>query len=117
MSLIIAAILLALQGFVISPWQLIVLRFATGLALGGTLPCISSIIRHSLPAHSTGKMLGYSVSAQYIGQVTGPLLGGYVATTINMSAVFLMTSLLMLMAAYWVWQLHAQKIKFNYICY
>ena len=44
-------------------------------------------------------MLGYSVSAQYAGQVIGPLAGGFVGGHIGMRAVFLGTSVLMALGA------------------
>ena len=66
-----------------------------GLALGGLLPCVTSIIRHNVPDGIVGRVLGYSTSSQYAGQVVGPLLGGFVGGHIGMRAVFLGTSLLM----------------------
>jgi MFS family permease len=44
-------------------------------------------------------MLGYSTSAQYTGQVLGPLLGGFVGGHFGMRAVFLGTSVLMAIGA------------------
>ncbi|WP_408143625.1 hypothetical protein [Caballeronia glebae] len=38
-------------------------------------------------------------SAQYIGQVTGPLAGGFIAAHSDMPAVFAMTSVLMFAGA------------------
>ena len=94
-SLAVAALLLIPQAFVTSGWQLIVLRFLMGLALGGLLPCIASVIRHNVPETIAGGILGYSVSAQYAGQVLGPLGGGFVGGHIGMRAVFLATSVMM----------------------
>ena len=93
--LAVAALLLIPQAFVTNGWQLIVLRFLMGLALGGLLPCIASVIRHNVPATIVGGILGYSVSAQYAGQVIGPLGGGFVGGHIGMRAVFLGTAVLM----------------------
>jgi MFS family permease len=93
--LAVAALLLIPQAFVTNGWQLIVLRFLMGLALGGLLPCIASVIRHNVPQAIAGGMLGYSVSAQYAGQVLGPLGGGFVGGHIGMRAVFLGTAALM----------------------
>jgi MFS family permease len=93
--LAVSALLLIPQAFVDSGWQLIVLRFLMGLALGGLLPCIASVIRHNVPEIIAGGILGYSVSAQYAGQVIGPLAGGFVGGHIGMRAVFLGTSVLM----------------------
>jgi MFS family permease len=98
-SLAVSAMLLIPQAFVTSGWQLIVLRFLMGLALGGLLPCIASVIRHNVPETIAGSILGYSVSSQYVGQVIGPLGGGFVGGHIGMRAVFLGTSVLMALGA------------------
>jgi MFS family permease len=98
-ALAVAALLLVPQAFVTESWQLIALRFLMGLALGGLLPCITSVIRHNVPDGVGGNVLGLSISAQYAGQVVGPLLGGFVGGHFGMRAVFLMTALLMAVGA------------------
>jgi MFS family permease len=90
-----AAILLIPQAFVTAGWQLILLRFLMGLALGGLVPCIAAVIRHIVPQEMLSGALGYSISSQYAGQVLGPLSGGFIGGHIGMSAVFLITSGLM----------------------
>jgi MFS family permease len=40
-------------------------------------------------------MLGYSTSCQYIGQVLGPLTGGYLGGHFGMPVVFVVTCMLM----------------------
>ncbi len=90
-----SALLLIPQALVTTGWQLVGLRFLMGLALGGLLPCVTSIIRHNVPDGIVGRVLGYSTSSQYAGQVAGPLLGGFVGGLIGMRAVFIGTSLLM----------------------
>ncbi|MCK0198774.1 MFS transporter [Ancylobacter sp. 6x-1] len=99
LCLAIAALLLIPQAFVTTSWQLVGLRFLMGLALGGLLPSIASVIRHNAPEALTGTVLGYSVSAQYVGQVVGPLAGGFIGGHIGMRAVFLGTSVLMALGA------------------
>jgi MFS family permease len=97
-------VLLIPQSFVTSGAQLIVLRFLMGLALGGLLPAITSVVRHNVPDGAAGYILGYATSAQYIGQVTGPLAGGFIAAHAGMRSVFVMTSVLMFAgAAFNVW--------------
>jgi len=102
-ALAVAAVLLIPQAFVSSAWQLIVLRFLMGIALGGLLPCITAVIRHSVPNHSAGGILGLSVSSQYVGQVAGPVLGGFVAGHIGMPAVFLGTCVLLMGGTLFTW--------------
>jgi len=93
--LTVSALLLIPQAFVTAAWQLVLLRFLMGAALGGLLPCVASVIRHRVPAQVAGTMLGYSTSAQYAGQVAGPLTGGIVGGTFGMRSVFLATAVLM----------------------
>ena len=90
-----AALLLVPQAFVTAAWQLVALRFLMGLALGGLLPSVTSVIRHNVPDGVGGNVLGLSISAQYVGQVAGPLLGGFVGGHFGMRAVFLGTAVLM----------------------
>jgi MFS family permease len=97
--LALCGVLLIPQIFVTSGTQLVVLRFLMGLALGGLLPAITSVVRHSVPDHAAGYILGYATSAQYIGQVTGPLAGGFIAAHAGMRSVFVMTSVLMFAGA------------------
>jgi MFS family permease len=102
-ALVACAALLIPQAFVTSAWQLVALRFLMGLALGGLLPCIASVIRHNAPGEMAGTLLGYSTSSQYAGQVVGPLIGGFIGGHFGMRFVFLGTSALMLIGAGFNW--------------
>ena len=44
-------------------------------------------------------VLGYAVSAQFVGQVAGPLAGGFVGGQLGMRSVFIGTCLLMILGA------------------
>jgi MFS family permease len=81
----------------------VALRFLMGLALGGLMPCVTSVIRHSVPDAVVGRVLGYATSSSYFGQVAGPLLGGFVGGHIGMRAVFLGTAVLMGLGAAYAW--------------
>lgn len=109
-ALFVAGLLLIPQAFVTSGWQLILLRFLMGLALGGLLPCIAAVIRHRVPEGMVGSILGYSVAAQFAGQFAGPLIGGFVGGHIGMRAVFLATSLILLAGAAWNLKIHRQSV-------
>jgi MFS family permease len=104
LALLVAALLLVPQAMVTAAWQLVALRFAMGLALGGLLPCIASVVRHNVPDHVAGRVLGYSISAQFAGHVAGPLAGGFVGGHIGMPAVFLGTAALLLLGALFNWR-------------
>ncbi|HEY4371111.1 MAG TPA: MFS transporter [Burkholderiales bacterium] len=96
--LTVCGVLLIPQAFVASSWQLLALRFLMGLSLAGLLPAIAATIRHNVP-QGTGTILGYNTSAQYAGQVLGPLLGGFAGGHFGMRAVFILTALIMFAGA------------------
>ncbi len=99
-----AAALLVPQALVSEGWQLVILRLAMGLALGGLLPCITSIIRQSVADQGAGRLLGYSTSCQYAGQVLGPLAGGFLGGHYGMRSVFWATSLVLAALALFTWR-------------
>jgi MFS family permease len=109
-ALAVAALLLIPQAFVTQGWQLVGLRFLMGLALGGLLPCVTSVIRHNVPYAVSGAILGYATSSQYTGQVVGPLLGGFVGGHIGMRAVFLGTAVLMAAGAAYAWASRTDRV-------
>src|SRR5690606_24984611 len=92
-SLLAATILLALQSIAPELISFAALRFATGLALGGITPTVVATIRQLLPETSVGLVLGYNVSAQYAGQVTGPIVAGALGGLLGTSSVFVMAAI------------------------
>ena len=102
-SLVACGLLLVPQAFVTNAWQLIALRFLMGMSLAGLLPSINVTIRHNVPAGGAGMILGYSTSAQYAGQVLGPLAGGFAGGHFGMRSVFLATTFIMFCGAAYNW--------------
>ncbi|MBC9177138.1 MFS transporter [Pseudoroseomonas ludipueritiae] len=106
--LLACGVLLIPQAFVTESWQLIGLRFLMGISLAGLLPAIAATIRHNVPQGAAGTILGYNTSAQYAGQVLGPLAGGFVGGHVGMQAVFLATTLIMFAGAAFNWTISRQ---------
>ena len=97
--LIATAIVALPQAFVVHWWQLAALRGLMGMTLAGLLPSITKLVRQTVDERSSGKMLGYLQSAQYAGQVVGPLIGGAIGVHFGLRDVFLATAALLIVCA------------------
>jgi MFS family permease len=94
LSLIAATLFLAAQAVVDDLIAFAILRFLTGIALGGITPTVVATIRRLLPDTSVGLVLGYNVSAQYIGQFAGPVLAGWLGGIAGTHSVFIATAII-----------------------
>jgi len=102
-SLIAAGVLYIPQAFVQNPWQLLLLRFLLGFAMGGLIPSISIMIKKITPDFLTGRIFGFNMSLGYLGVAAGSILGGQVAGRFGFQYVFYITSTLMFLNAVWVY--------------
>jgi MFS family permease len=102
-SLIVAGVLYIPQAFVQNPWQLLVLRFLLGFAMGGLIPCVSIMIKKITPDFLTGRIFGLNMSVGYLGVAAGSILGGQIAGRFSFQYVFYITSALMFLNAVWVY--------------
>lgn len=84
--------------FVTNIWQLIGLRVILGIALGGIIPVRVAYIRQEAPLSMQGEVLGYSTSLRFLGNMLGPLLGGMISSMYGISAVFFVTSGLLIIS-------------------
>lgn len=98
-SLLTAAVVSLLQTAVHQVWQLVALRLIMGLAIGGLLPSVFAAIRRLVPDGRVGQVLGLAVSAQYAGQVLGPLAGGLVASHAPLTSTFVVTAGVLVLVA------------------
>ncbi|SET51316.1 Predicted arabinose efflux permease, MFS family [Oceanobacillus limi] len=83
--------------FVTNIWQLIILRFLLGISIGGIIPLRIAYIRQEAPLSMQGEVLGYNTSLRFLGNIIGPALGGMLAGFYGFSAVFFVTSGLLLL--------------------
>ena len=102
-ALIVAGVLYIPQAFVQNPWQLLVLRFLLGFAMGGLIPSISIMIKKITPDNLTGRIFGFNMSLGYLGVAAGSILGGQIAGRFSFQYVFYVTSALMFLNAVWVY--------------
>jgi len=86
--LLFAALLCPPHALVTSVWQLLALRVATGLALGGMMPVVQAIFTELTPPHRRGIAFGILATAGSIGLGGGPLTGSLIAARFGVPAVF-----------------------------
>jgi MFS family permease len=66
----------------------VVLRALGGLSLAGFIPLSFEWITQQAPASARGRMAGFASTAMMLGNVIGPLLGGWLAVHVGLPATF-----------------------------
>lgn len=96
--LLLAGVFYLPGGFVTSMWQLVLVRFALGVTIGGIIPVRIAYIRQEAPIAMQGEVLGYNTSLRFFGNIIGPVMGGLISGYLGFSAVFVITSLLLILS-------------------
>ncbi|MFC7319520.1 MFS transporter [Halobacillus campisalis] len=95
--LFVAGIVYFPAAFVTNIWQLVILRFLLGMSIGGLIPVRTAYIRQEAPIAMQGEVLGYNTSLRFLGNIIGPALGGILSGFYGFSAVFFVTSGLLIL--------------------
>ncbi len=80
-----------LHAFVTTATQLILLRVGLGLFYGAIIPIANTIIGLSTPSQDRGKVFGIANSTTFLGNVLGPISGGFIMIAFSLPAVFVFT--------------------------
>ncbi len=64
-------------------WQLVLLRIAFGLGIGGMIPAMNAMVATTVSRASVGRAYGFTVTASALGWATGPALGGWAASALG----------------------------------
>ncbi|MFI5366562.1 MAG: MFS transporter [Candidatus Binatia bacterium] len=108
MSLLGSTVLL-LQGLVTGAVQLFVLRLLYGCFVAGVLPPLLGCISAASPTDRRGGLMGLSSSAIMLGNLFGPLLGGYIAAHAGLRHVFFVSAGFLLVVNVYVQRLSAAR--------
>ncbi len=84
--------------------QLALLRAILGIGRGGVLPALYSLANLHAPAERKGGIIAIASSMTILGNMLGPILGGYVAAHTGIREMFLVNSALALVVAFVVWR-------------
>lgn len=93
------AVVLALQGFVTDPWQLLALRTIQG-CITGTVAAATILVASIAPPAETGYALGLLQMAVFLGSSVGPMIGGVISDLFSHRINFIATSVLLLAAGF-----------------
>jgi MFS transporter, DHA1 family, multidrug resistance protein len=103
-------IVIALQGIVTSPWQLLALRTLQG-CLTGTIAAATVLVASVSPREEIGYSLGLLQMAVYLGNSLGPMLGGFVSDAYGHRMTFFATSALLFAGGLIVWRLADEEFE------
>ncbi|PAD22440.1 MFS transporter [Terribacillus saccharophilus] len=111
-GLIFAAGIVYIPGALVgSVWELAVVRLLLGMAIGGIIPLRVAYIRQAAPLTMQGEVLGYNNSLRFLGNFIGPILGGMMAGYFGFSAVFYMTSALLIICGITLLTAHIRNAR------
>lgn len=78
------------------------LQFAGGLFFAGINPSISAVLANNTTNEIRGSIFGMLFSAQQLGSMAGPLLGGIVGTYFGLKDVFIVAGIIMIFTSTFV---------------
>lgn len=96
---IITSLMYMLHSIITNPYYLIPVRTALGFCYGALMPLLFTRISNNVNKDRRGGVLGIGSSFQVLGNLVGPLLGGYAGATIGFSLSFLFTGSVFLLIA------------------
>jgi len=109
--LLMAFLFIVPQALVTELWQLIILRFLFGIASGGLIPTTTALIRREAPIEVQGELMGYNTSFRFLGNIIGPMFGGFISGFIGISSVFYITGSLFLIAFFVIYFANKKPVK------
>ncbi|WP_196593166.1 MFS transporter [Pectinatus sottacetonis] len=79
-----------------------IMQFANGLFFAGINPSISAVLANNTKSSVRGSIFGMFFSAQQLGSMAGPLLGGTVGTYWGLKDVFIVAGIIMIITSAFV---------------
>jgi len=97
-ALIGAGVVILVMGLAQAVWQLVVLRFVMG-AFAGTMGAAAALVASTTPRAKVGYAMGILQTGQFLANMLGPAIGGFVAAGLGIRESFIFCAALYLLAA------------------
>lgn len=98
-ALIAAGFLIGCQFIPNSLIPFAVLQFCVGLGFSGIFPSANAMAINLTSPLERGSIFGMLFSAQQVGGALGPLIGGLIATYVNLASIFLLSGTILILIA------------------
>ncbi len=89
------------QALVTNVYQLLILRAGLGVFASGVIPTINTIVQRSTAEKDRGGIYGIFQSGLLVGNMLGPLIGGFLAASLGLRQIFLITAGIFCLALLW----------------
>jgi DHA1 family multidrug resistance protein-like MFS transporter len=89
------------QAFVTDVYQLLILRAGLGAFASGVIPSINTIVQRSTAEKDRGGIYGIFQGALLVGNMAGPLIGGFLSASLGLRWIFLINASILVLAAVW----------------
>jgi DHA1 family multidrug resistance protein-like MFS transporter len=90
-----------LTGFARTYEQLLILRAGLGAFASGVIPTINTIVQRSTAEKDRGGIYGIFQSALLVGNMAGPLIGGFLSASLGLRWIFLINAAIFILATIW----------------
>ncbi|MFD1676380.1 MFS transporter [Alicyclobacillus fodiniaquatilis] len=99
------------QAFVTNPYVFSILRFMTGISIGGLIPSINALLRRTTSKENQGMTFGLNQTAMSMGNVVGPLLGAVIDNQFGVQTIFYGTSSLFAINLIWIYVVSRMSVS------
>ncbi len=93
---LVASICYVLHSIIYDPVLIGIVRSFLGLALGGLMPVLFTLVSNNTPLDRRGGLMGIASSAQIFGNLSGPIVSGLFASEYGIRSVFIVSSIILM---------------------
>lgn len=101
-ALFLSGVAMIAQGIVTDLYSFAALQFIAGIFLCGILPSMNALLARNSEPEVKGQVFGLLFTAQQIGSIVGPVLGGVIATYLGMHFIFYVSGVFLLFLPFYL---------------